>query len=156
MFNECRHILPSGRKCHSPAMRGKAFCYFHMMDKRVPARANASTAKKKHSAEKPFDLPEILNGAAIPTAIGCTLQALAAGRIAPRRASALLYGLQLAQQHFSSSYPGSDQELCDLPLDPSGDIDLCRLSPQALDAIDAMLEKIATEPDAPRPQDKPN
>ena len=29
MYIECRHILPNGRKCHSPALRGKPFCFHH-------------------------------------------------------------------------------------------------------------------------------
>ena len=29
MFAECRHIMPTGRKCHSPALRGKPFCSQH-------------------------------------------------------------------------------------------------------------------------------
>jgi len=29
MFNLCRHIMPSGAKCHAPALRGKPYCYYH-------------------------------------------------------------------------------------------------------------------------------
>ena len=29
MFNLCRPIMPSGAKCHAPALRGKPYCYFH-------------------------------------------------------------------------------------------------------------------------------
>src|SRR5208337_1475585 len=28
-LKECRHIMPSGLHCKSPAMRGGSFCYFH-------------------------------------------------------------------------------------------------------------------------------
>lgn len=157
MTKDCRHILPNGRNCHAPAMRGKAYCYHHMLDKRAPARGHACTSKKKNPAEDPLVLPEILDQAAIRSAVSSTLLALAAGRIERRRASTLLYGLQLAQKHVSSASAASNQELCDLPLDSSGDIDLCRLSPQALGALDALVEKIVAEPDdAPPPPDKPN
>jgi len=27
--NLCRHILPAGRRCGSPALRGEQFCYYH-------------------------------------------------------------------------------------------------------------------------------
>jgi hypothetical protein len=29
MFQECRHIMPSGLRCHSPALRDEFFCYYH-------------------------------------------------------------------------------------------------------------------------------
>jgi hypothetical protein len=29
MFIECRHRMPNGCKCHSPALCGKPFCYHH-------------------------------------------------------------------------------------------------------------------------------
>ena len=33
----CEHILPGGRRCGSPALRGEAFCFYHSnVDRRVP------------------------------------------------------------------------------------------------------------------------
>ena len=29
MHYECRHIMPNGARCQSPALRGKVYCYFH-------------------------------------------------------------------------------------------------------------------------------
>ncbi len=29
MSHECRHIMPNGAKCQSPALRDKPYCYFH-------------------------------------------------------------------------------------------------------------------------------
>ena len=29
MYNECRHIMPSGARCHAPSLHGKPCCYFH-------------------------------------------------------------------------------------------------------------------------------
>ena len=34
MYPECRHIMPDGAKCHSPAMRGMAYCYYHTPGRR--------------------------------------------------------------------------------------------------------------------------
>ncbi len=31
----CHHIMPSGKRCESPAMRGTSFCYFHSNLQRV-------------------------------------------------------------------------------------------------------------------------
>jgi hypothetical protein len=38
MFRECRHIKTDGKKCHSPAKRGSAFCYFHARSRRREQR----------------------------------------------------------------------------------------------------------------------
>ena len=29
MHSECRHIMPSGKKCRGAALRGTPYCYFH-------------------------------------------------------------------------------------------------------------------------------
>ncbi|MGA9583676.1 MAG: hypothetical protein WBQ95_00030, partial [Terracidiphilus sp.] len=29
MYHECRHIMPSGKKCHSPALQNQVYCYYH-------------------------------------------------------------------------------------------------------------------------------
>lgn len=155
MIPECRHILPTGRKCHAVAMRGKAFCYFHMLDKRAPARKRATAAKKKQPAEASLALPKALDRTTINTAIGRVLHTLAAGRIATRRASALLYGLQLAQQQLGPRSTSDDDGLCDLPTDSTGELDLKRLSPQGFCAIEELIRKITLPPTAPGPQDHP-
>ena len=38
MFRECRHIKSDGKKCHSPAQRGSAYCYFHARSRRRQQR----------------------------------------------------------------------------------------------------------------------
>ena len=155
MIPECRHILPTGRKCHAVAMRGKAFCYFHMLDKRAPARKRATAAKKKQPAEDSLLLPKALDRTTVNTAVSRILQALAAGRIATRRGSALLYGLQLAQQQFPSRPASRNDGLCDLPTDSTGELDLKRLSPQALFAIEGLIRKMMPPPSASGPQGHP-
>jgi hypothetical protein len=37
MFLECRHILTSGHKCKSPALRDQQFCYSYMPARRYAA-----------------------------------------------------------------------------------------------------------------------
>jgi hypothetical protein len=34
MYHECRHILPGGKRCESPALREQAFCYYHTRSRR--------------------------------------------------------------------------------------------------------------------------
>jgi len=84
MFVECRHIMPTGRKCHSPALRGKAFCFFHArLHFRRPAAA--SPGKLPHTGIEDLH-----------TAVARVLTALASPLTDPRRAGVLLYGLNIA------------------------------------------------------------
>ena len=93
MYNECRHIMPSGLHCQSPAMRGSSFCYFHGRPQR-PA----------HPREACIEMPDQLDSKGTLAIIHRTLQALAAGRISARRAAVLLYGIQMSS--------------CQVPTDP--------------------------------------
>jgi hypothetical protein len=85
MPTECRHLMPSGLHCQSPAMRGSAFCYFHARPQR-PARPR----------EARIEMPVRLDRKGIEAIIRQTIEALAAGHISPRRAAILLYGIQMS------------------------------------------------------------
>jgi len=106
MINLCRHIMPSGLNCKSPAMRGSAFCYFHGRSI-PPARKSAS------SSEGRIQIPEVLDSNGFSRALRQVLQGLADCRISTRRASILLYGLQMASGQASEF----DSELPDFGLD---------------------------------------
>lgn len=101
MFIECRHILPNGCKCHSPALRGKPFCFHH-----------AKLHFRNSATRKPIELPqptiEDLNG--IQTAVNKAISALTSPLIDTRRAGLLLYGLHLAA---NLSKRVSDQSVID-------------------------------------------
>jgi hypothetical protein len=90
MIPECRHIKTNGLKCHSPAMRGSAFCYFHGR-----TRLLAPRGRKK---DKPLQFPLLTDSASILRALNEVLQALASRKIDTDRAGKLFYALQMAQQ----------------------------------------------------------
>jgi len=85
MYKECRHVMPSGLHCQSPAMRGSSFCYFHARPQR-PARPRESC----------IEMPDRLDSKGTRVVVHRTLQALAAGHISARRAAVLLYGIQMS------------------------------------------------------------
>ena len=89
MYHECRHIFPSGLRCHSPALHNKPFCYYH---------ANLRRAAKTAAGDPSLHFPVLEDKRSIQTAVSQVLNALAAGRIDPRHARLLLYGLQIAAQ----------------------------------------------------------
>ncbi len=89
MYQECRHIMPSGAKCHSPAMRGTAYCYFH-----APARRLMQGHSRVH--KKPLTLPALTDRSAIQAAVHQVLDAISASTITDRSAGQFLFGLQIA------------------------------------------------------------
>lgn len=91
MYSECRHILPSGRKCHSPALKGQVVCYFHHRLESV--RLDGTRADKE-----PLKLPSLEDARGIQMALTQILSALGSGRINPKLAAVYLSGIRLALQ----------------------------------------------------------
>jgi hypothetical protein len=134
MYIECRHIFPSGKKCQSPALTEKDFCYFHHNKRNQQPRS--------HKAGEPstliHHLPPLEDVDTIMTALSDVLLALAANRIDPRRAQILIYGLQVASQHSKRlSHPSSIETVRDAYEDADGTLVGPRL--QALDTEDIHL-----------------
>ena len=88
MCNECRHIMPTGRRCHSPALRGMAYCYYHQ---KLHKTLNAS----KH-AHKRLKISPVEDTRGVLRAISQVFEALGKARIDDRTANAFMNGLQLA------------------------------------------------------------
>ncbi len=84
--------MPNGAKCHSPALRGKPYCYFH-------TRLHRFTAQPPITPDGILRFPVLEDRSAIQIALAKVLDALCYSRIDPRRASLLLYGLQIASQN---------------------------------------------------------
>ncbi|MFP5206707.1 MAG: hypothetical protein ACLGSH_15235 [Acidobacteriota bacterium] len=87
-YPECRHILPSGCRCKSPALRGRTLCFYH-------ARASnlvEVNRPRKHSVA----LPPLEDRAAIQMSISEVVAALAAGKLSRREAGTYLYAIDLA------------------------------------------------------------
>lgn len=96
MFQECRHIMPSGAKCKSPALRDQPFCYFHNSLHRLrkaPARV----------ANEPLEIPELEDASAIQIGLNQVLAALGSSRLDPRRAWLYLHAFQIAAKIASRS-----------------------------------------------------
>ena len=91
MYQECRHIMPSGLKCHSPALLNEFFCYYHTNLRR-------STAPKGVFDDQSLKLPALEDSSALQLALTQILGALGSSKLDARRAGLLLYGLQIAAQ----------------------------------------------------------
>jgi hypothetical protein len=98
MHPECRHIMPNGNKCRAAALRDKPYCYFHDRTHRI-------TGSRGRTKKQPIQLPILEDRSAIQLALAQILDALAAARIDAKRASLLLYGLQIASQNVRGDSP---------------------------------------------------
>lgn len=97
MFIECRHIMPTGRKCRVAALRGKPFCYYHVklhFRKTVTRRPGKLTE------------PSIEGVPALKAAVAKALTALCSPLTDTRRAGLLLYAFISPPTSQSESLPG--------------------------------------------------
>jgi len=85
-------MMPSGSKCHSPALRGTAYCFFH-----TPGRRTAQGQNR--ARKKPLKLPPLVDSAAIQSALGQVLNAIGSSTISSRSAGQLLFGLRIASDN---------------------------------------------------------
>ena len=88
-YTTCSHRKPDGVLCGSPALRGQKLCYFHQRDH----QRSLQLARIRRRAET-LHLPPLETLQQIQVALVEVIDALAANRIDPERASALLFALQ--------------------------------------------------------------
>lgn len=98
-FYQCRHIQTSGKKCQSPALRGKPYCYFHTRLHRLSAATGRPPEK-----DAPLELPVVEDRSSIQIALSQVLSSIGAGSLDPKRAGLMLYGLQIASQNSANSF----------------------------------------------------
>ena len=86
----CRHLMPTGVTCHSPAMRNSAYCYHHDRLHRFPNR--------RLLLKRRIEIPTLDNRHAVQVGLTNVLGALVSSQLDPRRAGCLLHGLEIASQ----------------------------------------------------------
>ena len=111
-YELCRHIKTNGDRCNSPRLLTSAFCYFHkrLHDQHTKAIApqrntevmlpvldkSGTLVGMEPAPQQTIDIGPLEDRASVQMAISTVLNALASGRLDQSRATALLYGLQLA------------------------------------------------------------
>jgi mannose-6-phosphate isomerase class I len=93
MYEECRHIKTSGTRCGSPALKGKAYCYFHF---RTHQQRHRTVDPYAEFVSYKFDVAVLEDRAAIQLAISEVVAAMARDYMDHKRGGKILYGLQLA------------------------------------------------------------
>lgn len=111
MLKGCRHIMPNGLLCKSPALRDRSYCYFHQ---NLHVTLRASREKKKEDSTIQF--ASIEDAAGIQIALTQVVDALAASRIDRRQGGTLIYGLHLAsslaRQRAAFDYSQTVRNIC--------------------------------------------
>jgi hypothetical protein len=117
----CRHIRPSGRRCQTPALRGKPLCFHHATTtahhralhpsddgtRNILTISNAELDRIRRepmvaecyvNARGPvvLEFPPLEDANSVQLALSMVLTVLGQNRIEPRRAAAMLYNLQIA------------------------------------------------------------
>ncbi len=138
--------MPSGLRCQAMAMRGSAFCYHH--GRRIPV------ARKASSAERRVEIPATLDPNGISHAARNILQALANGHISARRASVLLYGLQMAAGPAADSACPPPAAVDSFPDELFSQLDTC--DDETVSMVNALAQKLRLgSPHASSPESGP-
>ena len=96
----CRHIKTNGVQCQSPALKEAVYCYFHsrFSQRHIGFRHTPETGSALIPGQH-IELSPIEDRESVQVALSVVINALATGQLDIRRATALLYGLQLASSN---------------------------------------------------------
>jgi hypothetical protein len=96
-YDLCRHIKTNGLQCQSPALTDGPWCYFHsrLYQSHQAFRYTPQTRGYLVPGQH-IELCVLEDRESVQSALSVVINALATGKLETRRATALLYGLQLA------------------------------------------------------------
>ena len=96
----CRHIKTNGLQCKSPSLNQHTYCYFHtrLHHHHTAFRPTAATRGYLIPGQH-IELTALEDRESVQIALSVVVNALATGQIDTKRATAILYGLQLASSN---------------------------------------------------------
>ncbi len=96
----CRHIKTNGLQCHSPALTDGQWCYFHHRLHQQHGTLRQTEATRGYLIPgQHIELTTLEDRESVQVALSVVINALATGNLDIKRATALLYGLQLASNN---------------------------------------------------------
>ena len=109
-FPICRHIRTNGLQCKAPALTSGLHCYFHdRLYQRHSGFRHTPATRGYLVPGQHIELAPLEDRESIQVALSVVINALATGQLETRRATALLYGLQMASTNahrlVESTYP---------------------------------------------------
>jgi hypothetical protein len=96
----CRHIKTNGTRCKAPSLTEGLWCYFHhrLHQRHTTFRPTAATCGYLIPGQH-IELSALEDRESVQVALSVVINALATGQLDIKRATALLYGLQLASNN---------------------------------------------------------
>jgi hypothetical protein len=126
---QCRHIFADGHRCAAASLRLEEFCYFHHATRRP-----IQNPRRRRSRQSTFTLPVPEDRSSIQLSLGEVISRVASNSIDPRRASLLLYALQIASTNLPrlAALKSGPAEPCDTVDDITLDPNLGPVAPRAV------------------------
>ena len=96
----CRHIRTNGVQCGSPALTDQPWCFYHTrLHHRHRGFRHTDATRGYLIPGQHLELTALEDRESVQIALSVVINALATGQLETRRATALLYGLQLASMN---------------------------------------------------------
>ena len=102
----CRHIKTNGLQCQAPSLTEAPYCYFHtrLHQRHAGFRSASATRASYFIPGQDIELTALEDRESVQIALSVVINALATGALDTKRATALLYGLQLASMNSAKLY----------------------------------------------------
>jgi hypothetical protein len=102
----CRHIRANGRRCRAAALTTSTWCFFHRSLHQSHRRFHHTEATRPYLIPgQHIELTPLEDRESVQIALSTVINALAVGQLETARATALLYGLQLASMNAARLVP---------------------------------------------------
>jgi hypothetical protein len=99
-YTLCRHIKTNGTRCKAPSLTDGLWCYFHhRLHQRHNTFRPTEATRGYLIPGQHVELSALEDRESVQVALSVVINALATGKLDIRRATALLYGLQLASNN---------------------------------------------------------
>jgi hypothetical protein len=96
----CRHIKTNGTRCKAPSLNDGIWCYFHHRLHQQHRTVRQTQATRGYLIPgQHIELATLEDRESVQVALSVVINALATGNLDIKRATALLYGLQLASNN---------------------------------------------------------
>ncbi len=114
MTRHCEHVKANGHFCGSPALRGRNYCFFHIID--IGRRLRQKRYFDHGLQAPPIELPLLEDAASIQLALVQVTDALLKGTLDRKTAGLVLYSLQTASANLRNmqkeAEADSDSAIC--------------------------------------------
>lgn len=110
-YHLCRHIRTNGRRCKAASLQGNIWCFYHQRLHATHQAFRQTEATRGYLIPgQNIELTTLEDRESIQLALSVVINSLATGHLDTKRATALLYGLQVASSNAANldSQPGRE------------------------------------------------